>query len=68
MGDNLINKAKELKVKKIDIIEVAKDIAANKSQLESLALSNEKVKQRLAGLEILKLIVVPGKLVNIVTK
>ncbi len=66
--ENSANVVLQIKGKKIDIIEVAKDIAANKSQLESLALSNEKVKQRLAGLEILKLIVVPGKLVNIVTK
>ncbi len=65
--ENTVNVVLQIKGKKIDLIEVAKEIAGDKSKLESLALSNEKVKQRLAGLEIAKVIVVPEKLVNIVT-
>jgi leucyl-tRNA synthetase len=65
--ESTVNVVLQIKGKKIDIVEVAKEIAGDKSKLESLALSNEKVKQRLAGLEIAKVIVVPEKLVNIVT-
>ncbi len=65
--ENTVNVVLQIKGKKIDLIEVAKDIAADKSQLELLALSNEKIKQRLVGLKVIKVIVVPEKLVNIVT-
>ena len=37
-------------------------------QLEAIALSNDKIKEFTAGKEMLKIIVVPGKLVNIVVK
>jgi leucyl-tRNA synthetase len=39
---------------------------ASREQLESTALSHEKVKQMLEGKTVRKVVVVPGKLVNIV--
>lgn len=45
---------------------VAKDLP--KDQLEAVALANEKVQVEIAGKEVLKVIVVPNKLVNIVVK
>jgi leucyl-tRNA synthetase len=47
-----------------DRVEVAKDIS--KEELEKLALDNEAVKRFVADGTILKVIVVPGRLVNIV--
>ena len=47
-----------------DKVEVAKDIS--KEELEKLALGNEAVKRFVADSTILKVIVVPGRLVNIV--
>jgi leucyl-tRNA synthetase len=47
-------------------VEVAKDIS--KEELEKLALDNEAVKRFVADGTILKVIVVPGRLVNIVAK
>ena len=41
-----------------------KDIA--KDDLETLAMSNEKIKEAIEGKTIRKVIVVPGRLVNIV--
>ncbi len=41
---------------------------ANKNQIEALALADARVKELLAGKEILKTIVVPGRLVNFVVK
>jgi leucyl-tRNA synthetase len=41
---------------------------ASQSELEKLALANARVKEFLAGKQIKKVIVVPGKLVNIVAK
>ena len=45
---------------------VAKDM--DKAALEKLALENERVKEFMAGKTVVKSIVVPGKLVNIVVK
>lgn len=41
---------------------------ANREELESIALANEKIQAEVAGKEIVKVIVVANKLVNIVTK
>jgi leucyl-tRNA synthetase len=41
-------------------------VAITKSELETLALANDKVKEFTAGKAVKKLVVVPGKLVNIV--
>ena len=46
--------------------QVAKDM--DKAALEKLALENERVKEFMAGKTVVKSIVVPGKLVNIVVK
>jgi leucyl-tRNA synthetase len=54
----------QLKGKKIDVIEAPKD--APEQELEKLALENEKLKSRIEGLEIKKIIVVSNKLVNVV--
>ena len=59
-----VNLVLQLKGKKIDVLEVTKDL--DQATLESIALSNDKLKKRLEGLEIKKIIVVPNKLVNIV--
>lgn len=61
---NSVNLVLQIKGKKIDVVEVAKDLA--KEEAEQLAKDNEKMKKRLEGLEIKKIIVVPNKLVNIV--
>ena len=47
-------------------IAVAKDIS--KEDLEAAALADEKVQEFIAGKQIVKVIVIPGKLVNIVVK
>lgn len=44
------------------------DSEASKEDLEKIALGSEKVQQTLATMQIVKTIVVPGKLVNIVAK
>jgi len=41
---------------------------APKETLEQLALANDKVRESAEGKEIAKVIVVPGKLVNVVVK
>ena len=41
---------------------------ANREELESIALANEKIQAEVAGKEIVEVIVVANKLVNIVTK
>ena len=41
---------------------------ASDDQVEQAALANEKVKAAIAGKQIVKKIVVPGKLVNIVVR
>ena len=45
---------------------VAKDM--DKAALEKLALDNDRVKEFTKGMQVVKSIVVPGKLVNIVVK
>ena len=45
---------------------VAKDM--DKAALEKLAMENERMKEFMAGKTVVKSIVVPGKLVNIVVK
>ncbi|MFF5994185.1 leucine--tRNA ligase [Lysinibacillus sp. KU-BSD001] len=47
-------------------VKVAKD--ASKETLEAAALADEKVQEFIAGKEIVKVVVIPGKLVNIVVK
>lgn len=47
-------------------VKVAKD--ASKEELEQLAINDEKVKEFMDGKELVKLIAIPGKLVNIVVK
>lgn len=47
-------------------INVAKDVS--KEQLETIAKEHDKVKEYIDGKEIVKMIVIPGKLVNIVVK
>jgi leucyl-tRNA synthetase len=47
-------------------LEVSPD--TDKQRLEALALSNEKVKSFIDGKQVVKVIVVPGRLVNIVIK
>jgi leucyl-tRNA synthetase len=59
-----INLVLQLKGKKIDMIEVAKGLT--NEDLEKFALENDKMKKRLEGLTIKKVIVVPNKLVNVV--
>jgi leucyl-tRNA synthetase len=49
-----------------DKIEV--DAEISKEEMENQALASEKVKELTAGKTIVKVIVVPGKLVNIVVK
>jgi leucyl-tRNA synthetase len=61
---NSINLVLQLKGKKIDMIEVAKGLP--NEELEKFALENDKMKKRLEGLSIKKVIVVPNKLVNVV--
>ena len=45
---------------------VAKDM--DKAELEKLAMDNDRVKEFTKGMTVVKSIVVPGKLVNIVVK
>ncbi|KGR87764.1 leucine--tRNA ligase [Lysinibacillus odysseyi] len=47
-------------------VKVAKD--ASKEELEQIAVNDEKVKEFMDGKELVKLIAIPGKLVNIVVK
>lgn len=47
-------------------VKVAKD--ASKEELEQVAINDEKVKEFMDGKELVKLIAIPGKLVNIVVK
>ncbi|MNH32667.1 Leucine--tRNA ligase [compost metagenome] len=45
---------------------VAKD--ASKEEIEKVALTDSKVQEHMAGKDLVKVIVIPGKLVNIVVK
>ncbi len=62
--DDVVTIAVQVNGKLRDTIEVPAD--SSREQLESAALASEKVKNHLAGLEVRKVIVVPGKLVNVV--
>ena len=52
--------------KKIDVLTTKK--GQPQKDLEKIALSHEKVKARLEGKELIKIVVVPDKIVNIVVK
>jgi leucyl-tRNA synthetase len=52
--------------KLITVVRVAAD--ANAKTIEAVALADEKVQSRTAGKNVVKVIVVPGKLVNLVVK
>jgi leucyl-tRNA synthetase len=52
--------------KLVTVVRVATD--ATSKEIESTALADEKVKARIAGKTVIKVIVVPGKLVNLVVK
>ena len=52
--------------KLVTVVRVPSD--ADRTQIESAALGDEKVKSRLDGKNVAKVIVVPGKLVNLVVK
>lgn len=54
----------QFKGKKVDVLEISKSLT--KDDIEKLALDNDKMKNRLAGLDIKKVIFVPNKLVNVV--
>jgi leucyl-tRNA synthetase len=72
VSDPALAKEDELEIpvqingKLVVIIRVAAD--ANPKAMESAALADEKVKSRIAGKKVVKVIVVPGKLVNLVVK
>ena len=51
---------------KVAIVTGAKDI--KKEELEKIALADSKVQEFIAGKTVVKVIVIPGKLVNIVVK
>ena len=52
--------------KKVDVLTTKK--GQSKEELEKLALNSEKVKARLEGKQLIKVVVVPDKIVNIVVK
>ncbi len=64
LESNTVNLVLQIKGKKVDVIEISKDLSEN--ELQELAMANDKMKKRLEGLEIKKVIVVPNKLVNVV--
>lgn len=51
-----------------DTFEAPATVAADKTELEKLALTLDKVKYQLSGRELVKVVVVPGKIVNLVLK
>jgi leucyl-tRNA synthetase len=52
--------------KLVTVVRVAAD--ADSKAIEAAALADEKVRSRIAGKTVVKVIVVPGKLVNLVVK
>jgi leucyl-tRNA synthetase len=62
--DNNVKLAVQVNGKVRDTIEVPKDMA--KDEIEKIALANEKVIKFMDGKTIRKVIVVPGRIVNIV--
>jgi leucyl-tRNA synthetase len=72
VSDPALAKEDELEIpvqingKLVNVVRVAAD--ANAKVMETAALADEKVKSRIAGKTVAKVIVVPGKLVNLVVK
>jgi leucyl-tRNA synthetase len=72
VSDPALAKEDELEIpvqingKLVNVVRVAAD--ANAKAMETAALADEKVKSRTAGKTVAKVIVVPGKLVNLVVK
>lgn len=64
--DTSIEMAIQVNGKVRDIIEVAKDISVK--DLEAAALANEKVQKFTDGMTIVKIIAIPGKIVNVVVR
>ena len=64
--DDEIEIVLQVKGKILDRVMVGKD--ADAAALEALARENDKVAAAIAGQTVIKVIAVPGKLVNIVTK
>ena len=52
--------------KLVEVVRVAAD--ADAKTIEAAALAGEKIQTRIAGKRVVKVIVVPGKLVNLVVK
>jgi leucyl-tRNA synthetase len=72
VSDPALAKEDELEIpvqingKLVNVVRVAAD--ADAKAIEAAALADEKVKSRIAGKTVVKVIVVPGKLVNLVVK
>ncbi|MFR4925270.1 MAG: leucyl-tRNA synthetase [Streptococcus agalactiae] len=66
MVENEIEIVVQIKGKVKAKLVVAKDLS--REELQDLALANEKVQAEIAGKDIIKVIAVPNKLVNIVVK
>jgi leucyl-tRNA synthetase len=72
VSDPVLAKENELEIpvqvngKLVTVVRVAAD--ANSKAIETVALADEKVQSRTAGKTVAKVIVVPGKLVNLVVK
>jgi len=72
VSDPALAKEDELEIpvqingKLVTVVRVAAD--ADAKTIEAAALADEKVKSRIAGKKVVKVIVVPGKLVNLVVK
>jgi leucyl-tRNA synthetase len=64
LGDSKVTIAVQVMGKLRDTLEVAPD--TSKEELEALALALDKVQRAIDGRDIKKIIVVPGKIVNIV--
>jgi leucyl-tRNA synthetase len=52
--------------KKVDVVEAEKDISAE--QATQLISSHQKIKQRIAGKQVVKTVFVPNKLINLIVK
>jgi leucyl-tRNA synthetase len=72
LSDAALAKEEELEIavqingKLVTVIRMAAD--ADSAAIEAAALANEKVKARISGKTVVKMIVVPGKLVNLVVR
>jgi leucyl-tRNA synthetase len=72
VSDPALAKEDELEIpvqingKLVTVVRVAADASAK--EIEAAALADEKVRSRIAGKTVVKIIVVPGKLVNLVVK